>query len=199
MSKYIKEKVEVMLKEHKENEAKLTEIKLKEEEYQERYNYAGTVYEDSEEEVIENMQIAGQAYDSIHSNTNKITDKVANTAINYQKEIVHINREDREYLKRKLLEFEKEENVLNKKVVRVKNLLNRLTKEERFVIELYYLDSAKWDYVEKEYFSEFERHKSIKQLQTYRDNALQKMLNILNVGLEQKIQKLRKNYSKTSF
>ena len=109
MSKYIKEKVEVMLKEHKENEAKLTEIKLKEEEYQERYNYAGTVYEDSEEEVIENMQIAGQAYDSIHSNTNKITDKVANTAINYQKEIVHINREDREYLKRKLLEFEKEE------------------------------------------------------------------------------------------
>ena len=63
-------------------------------------------------------------------------------------------------------------------------MLNRLTKEERFVIELYYLDSAKWDYVEKEYFSEFERHKSIKQLQTYRDNALQKMLNILNVGLE---------------
>lgn len=82
------------------------------------------------------------------------------------------------------MEFEKEESVLNKKVVRVKNLLNRLTKEERFVIELYYLDSAKWDYVEKEYFSEFERHKSIKQLQTYRDNALQKMLNILNVGLE---------------
>ena len=35
MSKYIKEEVEVMLKEHKENEAKLTEIKLKEEEYQE--------------------------------------------------------------------------------------------------------------------------------------------------------------------
>lgn len=184
MSKYIKEEVEVMLKEHKENEAKLTEIKLKEEEYQERYDYAGTVYEDSEEEVIENMQIAGQAYDNIQSNTNKITDKVANTAINYQKEIVHINKEDREHLKRKLLEFEKEENALNKKVVRVKNLLNRLTKEERFVMELYYLDSAKWDYVEKEYFSEFERHKSIKQLQTYRDNALQKMLNILNVGLE---------------
>ena len=63
-------------------------------------------------------------------------------------------------------------------------MLNRITKEERFVIELYYLDSAKWDYVEKEYFNEFEKHKSIKQLQTYRDNALQKMLNILNVGLD---------------
>lgn len=184
MSKYIKEEVEVMLKEHKENEAKLTEIKLKEEEYQERYNYAGTVYEDSEKEVIENMQIAGQAYDSIHSNTNKITDKVLSTAMNYHKETKRINKEDREYLGRKLEEFKKEENALNKKVVRVKNLLNRITKEERFVIELYYLDNAKWDYVEKEYFSEFERHKSIKQLQTYRDNALHKMLNIINVGLD---------------
>ena len=184
MSKYIKEEVEVMLKEHKENEAKLTEIKLKEEEYQERYNYAGTVYEDSEREVIENMQITGQTYDSIHSNTNKITDKVSSTAMNYHKEIGHINKEDREYLERKLEEFKKEENALNKKVVRVKNLLNRITKEERFVIELYYLDNAKWDYVEKEYFSEFERHKSIKQLQTYRDNALHKMLNIINVGLD---------------
>lgn len=184
MSKYIKEEVEVMLKEHKENEAKLTEIKLKEEEYQERYNYAGTVYEDSEKEVIENMQIAGQAYDRIHSNTNKITDKVSSTAMNYQKETARINKEDRKYLGRKLEEFKKEENALNKKVVRVKNLLNRITKEERFVIELYYLDNSKWDYVEKEYFSEFERHKSIKQLQTYRDNALQKMLNIINVGLD---------------
>lgn len=184
MSKYIEEEIETMLKNYKENEAKLTEIKIKEEEYQERLEYAGTVYEDSEEEVIENMQLAGQAYDSIHSNTNKITDKVASTTINYQKELIHINREDREYLGRKLLEFEKEENILNKKVVRVKNLLNRLTKEERFVIELYYLESAKWDYVEKEYFNEFEKHKSIKQLQTYRNNAIQKMLNILNVGLE---------------
>lgn len=184
MSKYIKEEVETMLRNHKEEEAKLTEIKLKEEEYQERYDYAGTVYEDTEEEVIENMQVSGQAYDSIHSNTNKITDKVFNAAMNYPKEIRHINKEDREYLKRKLVEFKKEENNLNKKVVRVKNLLNRITKEERFVIELYYLDSAKWDYVEKEYFNEFEKHKSIKQLQTYRDNALQKMLNILNVGLD---------------
>ena len=184
MSKYIKEEVETMLRNHKEEEAKLIEIKLKEEEYQERYDYAGTVYEDTAEEVIENMQVSGQTYGSIHSNTNKVTDKVFNAAMNYPKEIKHVNKEDREYLKRKLVEFKKEEDNLNKKVVRVKNLLNRITKEERFVIELYYLDSAKWDYVEKEYFNEFEKHKSIKQLQTYRDNALQKMLNILNVGLD---------------
>ena len=63
-------------------------------------------------------------------------------------------------------------------------MLNRITKEERFVIELFYLERSKWDYIEKEYFNEFERHKSIKQLQTYRDNAIEKMLNIINIGLD---------------
>ncbi len=181
--KYIKEELEVMLKKHKENEAKLTEIQLKIEEYQERLDYAGTVCEEEDSEIIENMQLSGQNYDDIHSQTNKIIDKVANTAMNYKREQYYINKEDRSYLERKIVEFKKEEKELDKKVVRIKNLLNRTTKEEKFEIELYYLEEAKWDYVEKEYFNEFEKHKSIKQLQTYRDNALQKMLNIINVGL----------------
>ena len=36
MSKFIKEDVETMLRNHKKNEAKLTEVQLKKEEYQER-------------------------------------------------------------------------------------------------------------------------------------------------------------------
>lgn len=184
MSKYIKEELEAMLKKHKENEAKLIEIQLKIEEYQERYNYAGTVCEEDDTEIIENMQLSGKGCDGINSNTNKITDKVSSTAMNYKKEQHYINKEDRAFLERKLLEFVNEERKLDKNVVRIKNLLNRITKEERFVIELYYLEASKWDYVEKEYFNEFEKHKSIKQLQTYRDNALEKMLNIINVGLE---------------
>lgn len=184
MSKYIKEQVELMLTKHKEHEAQLIEIQLKIEEYQERVEYAGTVHEDTEKETIENMQLGGQGYENVSSNTNKISDKVLNTAMNYKKEQYYINKEDRSYLERKIEEFKKEEKRLNKKVVRVKNLLNRITKEESFVIELFYLEKAKWDYIEKDYFNEFEKHKSIKQLQTYRDNALQKMLNIINVGLE---------------
>ena len=83
--KYIKEELEVMLKKHKENEAKLTEIQLKIEEYQERLDYAGTVCEEEDSEIIENMQLSGQNYDDIHSQTNKIIDKVANTAMNYKR------------------------------------------------------------------------------------------------------------------
>ena len=106
MSKYIKEDIEKMLRNHKKDEAKLTEVQLKKEEYQEQLYYAGTVNEDTEKEVIENMQIAGKAYDSIRSNTNSISDKVLDTAINYQKELNYINKFDREYLNSKIIECE---------------------------------------------------------------------------------------------
>lgn len=180
--KYIKENLEVMLKEHPKNEAKLTEIQLKKEEYQERLDYSGTVYEDTEDEVIENMQLSGQAYDSIHSNTNKISDKVASTAMNYHKERMHINKENREYLKRKIEECEVEEKRLNKKIVRVKNLLTILSEKQRFVINEFYINSEKgdWKRVAKEYENQFPKYLSIKQLQNIRDVALKDMLEVLN-------------------
>lgn len=179
--KYIKEDLERMLKEHLKNESKLTEVQLKKEEYEERLKYAGTVHEDTDEEIIENMQLAGQSYDSIYSNTNKISDKTFNTAMNYHREERHINKEDRVFLEKKILECETEEKRLDKEIVRVKNLLNQLSKDEEFVVTTYYMRKAKWDYVEREYFNEFEIHKSIKQLQTYRDNAIESMLDVLNI------------------
>lgn len=178
---YIKEDVEKMLREYPKNEAKKTEIQLKHEEYEERLSYAGTVYKDTEKEIIENMQLMGQAYDSIHSNTNKISDTTANTAMNYHKEEVHVNKEDRVFLERKILECEVEEKKLDKQIVRVRNLLNQLSADEEFVITTYYMKKAKWNYVEKEYFDNFEIHKSIKQLQTYRDNAIKGMLEVINI------------------
>lgn len=55
--KYIKEDVEKMLENHLKNQAKLTEIDIKKETYEKQLEYAGTVYEDTEKEVIENMQL----------------------------------------------------------------------------------------------------------------------------------------------
>lgn len=54
---YIKEDIELMLISHKENEGKLFEIELNIDEKQKRLDYAGSVYEDTEKEVIENMQL----------------------------------------------------------------------------------------------------------------------------------------------
>ena len=180
---YIKEDAEKMLKEHPKNEAKLTEIRLKKEEYEERLNYAGTVYEESEKEVIESMQLKGQGYDTLHSNTNNVSDKTSKVAMTYEKEIKHINKEDRSYLKRKILECNKLEAELDKKIVRVKNMINQLTNEQRFIIKSYYFEKSKWDYVANEYYEEFNKPKSINQLLNIRDEAIKSMLEIINTGI----------------
>jgi hypothetical protein len=180
--RYIKEDVERMLKDHLKNQAKLTEIQLKKEEYEKRLEYAGTVYEETENEIIENMQLAGQAYDSIHSNTNKVSDKVLNTAMNYHKEERHINKEDRQFLQTKLEELTKLKDELDKKIVRVENMINQLSAEEKFVIKIYYMEKSKWDYVSQQYCMEFQKPKSINQLLNIRDTAIKSMLDVLNIG-----------------
>lgn len=180
--KYIKEDVEKMLKEHPKNQAKLTEIEIKKEEYEKRLEYAGTVNKETDEEVIENMQLSGQAFDSIHSNTNRITDITAKTAMNYHKEINYINREDRSFLERKIEELTELKNNLDKKIVRVENLIYQLSAEEKFIIKTYYMQKAKWDYVSQQYCMEFQKPKSINQLLNVRDTAIEGMLDILNTG-----------------
>lgn len=182
MMQYIKEDVETMLKNHLKNQAKLTEIQLKKEEYEKRLEYAGTVYEETENEIIENMQLAGRAYDSIHSNTNKISDKVLNTAMNYHREERHINKEDRQFLQTKLEELNKLKEDLDKKIVRVENMINQLSTEEKFVIKIYYMEKSKWDYVSQQYCMEFQKPKSINQLLNIRDTAIKSMLDVLNIG-----------------
>ena len=182
MMQYIKEDIERMLKDHLKNQAKLTEIQLKKEEYEERLEYAGTVYEETENEIIENMQLAGQAYDSIHSNTNKVSDKVLNTVMNYHREERHINKEDRQFLQTKLEELNKLKDELDKKIVRVENMINQLSAEEKFVIKIYYVEKSKWDYVSQQYCMEFQKPKSINQLLNIRDTAIKSMLDVLNIG-----------------
>ena len=71
---------------------------------------------------------------------------------------------------------------LDKKIVRVENMLKQLSEDEEFVVRKYYMKKSKWNYVEKAYFDNFETHKSIKQLQAYRDKALDSMLDIINTG-----------------
>ena len=171
-----------MLKDHLKNQAKLTEIQLKKEEYEKRLEYAGTVYEETENEIIENMQLAGQAYDSIHSNTNKVSDKVLNTVMNYHREERHINKEDRQFLQTKLEELNKLKDELDKKIVRVENMINQLSAEEKFVIKIYYMEKSKWDYVSQQYCMEFQKPKSINQLLNIRDTAIKSMLDVLNIG-----------------
>lgn len=181
--KYIKEDLENMLRNHPKDEAKKTETELKIEEYQERLKYAGTVYEDTKEEVIKAMQLSvSQITDAPKSNTNKTSDTTASTAMNYKNELKHINKEDREYLEKKITELKEEKKKLDKDVVRVKNLLTILNEKQEFIIKEFYINNKKsdWKKVSIEFEKEFSKDLTIKQLQNIRDVALKDMLEVLN-------------------
>ena len=109
-----------------------------------------------------------------------ISNTVYNTVVGYNKEINHINNEDRTYLENKIEQCKKETDILNKAIVRVNNMLMQLSNEEEFVIKAYYMRKSKWDYVATEYYEEFQKPKSINQLLNIRDNAIESMLEILN-------------------
>ena len=180
---YIKEDIEAILKRHKENEGKKIEIEMLLEGYQERLDYAGTVYEDTESEVIENMQLSGQGYDSINSNTNKISDKTMTTAMNYKKETTHINKEDRNFLEAEIKRLETEKEMLNKKIVRVKNWLDKIDNEEAIILEEFYINNfgKKWNKAVDAYNKRTDKELNQRQLSTKRDQGIDKILKIVNV------------------
>lgn len=124
----------------------------------------------------------GQDFSKVPSNTNKISDNILNTALNYKKEQYHINKEDRESLIKKINELETIKDELNKKIVRVDNLINQLSVEEKYIIKTYYFEKSKWDYVSQQYCIEFQKPKSINQLINIRNEAVNSMLDILNTG-----------------
>lgn len=183
MMMYIKEQIETILKEHKQNEGRLIEIDLKLEEYQKRLYYAGTVYEDTDQEIIENMQLRGQPFDNIHSNTNKISDKVPSTVLNYHKEKYHINKEDRLFLNSEINRLIIEKENTNKKVVRVKNWLDKIGTREATILEEFYINNLgkNWDKAVKAYNKREEKELTKRQLATIRDDGIKNILKIVNV------------------
>ena len=71
--------------------------------------------------------------------------------------------------------------MLKKEVERVTNLLSQLSVEEAFIIDMYYINNTKWDYVSQQYVERFKKTKTINQLILIRNNALNSMLDTLNV------------------
>ena len=85
--KFVKEDLENMLREHKKNEAKILEIDIKLEEYSNRLEYAGTVYEETDKEIIESMQLSSAVGEVPSGKTNKISNVTEQTAKEYTEEL----------------------------------------------------------------------------------------------------------------
>lgn len=181
--KYIKDDIENLLIEHKSNEGRLFEIDLKLDQYRKDLELAGTVYKDTENNAIESMQLSGKSYDTIHSNTNKTSDKVFSTAINYKSEVNYINKKDRTFLEGQILKLEDERENLNKKIARVKNWLDKIEYEKQCILKEFYINNKgkNWNKAVKEY-GKYENVKELqeRQLRTKCNEAIEDILNIVN-------------------
>lgn len=180
---YIKEDIERMLIKHKENEGKKVEVELQLEQYEEELKLAGTVYQDTDEEVIESMQFLGKGYDNVYSNTNKTSDKTATTAINYKKEKEHINKFDIGYLQNKIEELKIEKDKIDKQIVRVENWKDKITEEQKIVISLFYIENKgrNWNKVIDEYNREYNKEMTDRGLKKIRDKAIDSILKMVNI------------------
>lgn len=179
---YIKEDVENMLREHKKDEAKLLDIQFKIESLEERLRYAGYVEESSDSETIESMQLGSKGFDTPSGRTNKISNVTEQVAMSYVKEMIHINKEDRDKLEIEIEKYQEEKDKYNKKIARVKNLLEILTDKQRIVIEEFYINHNRgdWKKVCIIYGQKFPKDLTVKQLQNIRDSALRDMLEVVN-------------------
>lgn len=180
---YIKEDIERMLIEHKSNEGKIFEIDIKLDDYEKELELAGIVYEDDKDNVIESMQLSGQGYDTIHSNTNKISDRVSIVANDYKTELIHINKQDINHINYEMKKIKEEKKILDKKVARVKNWLDKLEYEKQCIIKEYYINNKgkNWNKAVKEY-ANYDGVKELqeRQLRQKRDEAIEEILNIVN-------------------
>ena len=180
---YIKEDIECMLREHRKDEAKLLDIEFKMESLEERLKYAGYVEEATDRETIESMQLGVSGCEIPSGRTNKISNITEKVAMSYTKEMVHINKEDRDRLEKEIEKYQEEKDKYNKKIVRVKNLLQILTEKQRIVIEEFYINNNRgdWRKVAKICENRLPKDLTVKQLQNIRDIALKDMLEVINI------------------
>ena len=181
--KYIKEDITNLLKEYKSNEGRLFEIDLKLDQYRKDLELAGTVYEDTEEDAIKSMQLSGKGYDTIHSNTNKTSDKVFSTTVSYKSELNHINKKDRTFLENEILKLEEEKEGLNKKVARIKNWLDKIEYEKQCILKEFYINNKGKNC--NKAVVEYGKYDNVKQLQerqlrTKCNEGIEDILKIVN-------------------
>ena len=126
---------------------------------------------ESEIQVIEPSYISAIAYSDVpKSATNKFSSIVENTALENERNKAELDR-----LKADLWQLARDRIIIQCRVEYVQALLEGLTAEERFVIELFYFDGLTWPAVAEKYRKEYGYYKTARALKYKRRDALEKM------------------------
>ena len=122
-------------------------------------------------QLIDPSYISAVSYsDTPKSRTNKFSSVVENSVLETER-----NREDADRLKAELWDKIAERFVLKIKVDYVQALLEGLTEEERFVIELFYFDGLSWYLIAEKHRTKYGIYKTSKTMKNKRYEAMRKM------------------------
>ncbi len=167
--------IEKLLKQHKENKARIDVLNIKIEKAKEELHMAKTTYEENEDEAIEALQISAVTIkDTPSAKTNEFNSAVENTVINYHDERNHKNNPDIEDIYSNISTWEKELEGLKAETGTIETALKGLTAQEKFVIEMYYFEKIKGTDLQISFEKTF-RYKSQETIRDIRSEALKKI------------------------
>lgn len=178
-----KEELEKMLFEHKTNISQLKTLELRIESNNilvDSINFEKEIVTDNE--IIEEMQLKGLNYERIvTSRTNKISNITQDTALGYEKRKTEEVKLDKIHVNSEIFTDEKKKSKIEYKVKTVKIMLEALLEGESFIIQRFYMVHKRWDKTRKDYEEEYNITLSERQAKRIRDEAIEKMLKIVNV------------------
>lgn len=179
---YEKHDIEEMLKNHLKRLAQLKELKSKIEKNEIQLKYDGKKMEMSVDEKIESMALKSTDYSKISTGkTNKKSTPTENIALNYRDDLTYIHKVDKIKLINEIKDYKRKAEPLEDFTGKVERMLGALNKEQKLVIESYYMYEPKWNYVSRTYIDVYNEPRTINQLKNIRDIALKIMLEVINI------------------
>lgn len=141
--------------------------------------------EESDQEIIEAM-VLGRKIDGMPKGTG-ITDKTANTAINYEKEKKRLAKpklrqpiyDELNELRRKKEDYEEELAEKKRVLDKLKAVVHVLSSEEKFVIKKKYAEGFSYATIASLFEETFKKERTSVTMQNYRERGIEKMQKII--------------------
>lgn len=169
--------IENLLRTYLEKKSRIKFLELDIEGLKKMLEYKGTKHTVTKEEAIESIVLKPNIItDTPKGNgTSEYQSSTEKAALNYEKEMEHINNFDTDKIYSKIRQLQKEIDILKVDVNKVDIFLSGLTEREKFIAEKFYIHGWTWEEVTYYYNQKFPIAKGIRALKDYRNSLIEKI------------------------
>lgn len=172
--------IEETLKSYLEKKSRIMVLEIRIKKANEELFFANQPFKENERDAIEGMQMSATTIKPDKSSpTNRVTSATENTAAHYREEKFYKNEFEIMTIKKDIKKWESEKIQLEKDIVEIDAALDSLTKEEQFIIQMFYFEKMIWRKIESTYELSFKFFKDEDTLKRIRKDALEKIKRIV--------------------